>query len=123
MSLGPASRPGRTEILIVSAASSWSSHRQPRLPAASPAPDLTIVPPSRISPALCPQDSTSTAVQLVQHPRACIHIRMPDPVGMPGGELVDLRNLPGSSLKLVEEHVSEVEPGNVKQTFAGVGRA
>jgi hypothetical protein len=40
---------------------------------------------------------------LIQHPFPRVHIRMPDPVGVPGVELVDLRHLPGGLLQLVEE--------------------
>ena len=32
---------------------------------------------------------------LVEHPNTCVQIRMPDAVGVPGVELVDLRHLAG----------------------------
>ena len=59
--------------------------------------------------------------QLVQHPHACIQIRMPDPSERSGSSS-RLRHLPGGRLQLVEEHSREVEPAAVKRTLVGVER-
>jgi hypothetical protein len=50
-------------------------------------------------------------------------IRVPDPVGVSGVELVGLWRPAGGLVEpIVEEHVREIEPGSLTRTLAGVER-
>jgi len=72
-------------------------------------------------------DALKAALALLDHfvqdSLSHVNIRMPDPFGVPRGELAGLgKGLGPAPQPVVEEHVREVEPGNVNRTLAGVKR-